>query len=203
MSSRIDIIKEGYSRWLTSQTMAADGTAVLIRSNGLNVVFDTCGPWARQELIDKLGSYGLHCDDIDHLVCSHSHTDHIGNINLFVRCRHIVGDHIYHRDIFELDAFKESTTLDLSCDMQVVATPGHTLDSISLVVKNVDKLGTVVLAGDLFECESDLNNESVWISAGSQDVTKQRDNRQIMLSLSDYIIPGHGSIFSSSNKQTQ
>lgn len=195
MTSRIDIIKDGYSRWLSPHTMAADGTAVLIRANGLTVMFDTCGPWARQQIIDKLASYGLHCDDIDRLVCSHGHTDHIGNINLFVNCGHIVGDHIYRQDIYELTAFKQSSTLKLSNDMQIVLTPGHTLDSTSLVVSNVDKLGTVALVGDLFECEADLLDESIWIGAGSQDQQLQRQNRQRMLSVADYVVPGHGPIF--------
>ena len=197
MSSRIDIIKEGYSRWLTADTMAANGTSVLIRSNQMNVIFDTCGPWDRQHIIDKLGSYGVHCDDINRLVCSHTHTDHIGNINLFTNCEHIIADHVYHKDVFQLNRLKEG--IDLSTDMRVISTPGHTEDSISLVVKNVDKLGTIAITGDLFECESDLKNESIWINAGSQDVHKQRESRQMILNMSEFIIPGHGVGFRSTH----
>ena len=195
MSSRIDVLKEGYSRWLSPDSMAANGTSVLIRSNQMNVVFDTCGPWDRQHLIDKLSSFGVHCEDIHQLVCSHTHTDHIGNINLFTNCQHIIGDHVYREDVYQFDRLKNG--IDLSPDMRVVSTPGHTNDSISLIVKNVDKLGTIAITGDLFECESDLKDDSLWINAGSQDIDKQRENRLMILNISDHIIPGHGIIFRS------
>ncbi|XP_054155213.1 metallo-beta-lactamase domain-containing protein 1-like [Oppia nitens] len=197
MSNRIDVIKEGYSRWLTADTMAANATSVLIRSNDnqMNVVFDTLSPWDRQYMIDKLATFGINCDDINALVCSHTHVDHIGNLNLFTKCQHYVGDHVYREDVYQLTPFQDSHCIQLSRDMQIVATPGHTMDSISLVVHNVDKLGTVGLCGDLFECQNDLTDESIWISAGSQDVAKQRHHRQVMLSMCDHIMPGHGSVF--------
>jgi glyoxylase-like metal-dependent hydrolase (beta-lactamase superfamily II) len=195
MSSRVDIIKEGYSRWLSADTMAANGTSTLIRSNHMTVVFDTLSPWDRQLLTDRLSTFGVTPEDVNALVCSHTHTDHIGNLNLFTNCQHIVGDHVYKEDVFQLNAFQQKQTIDLSPDMQIVSTPGHTKDSISLVVKNVDKLGTIGICGDLFECEADLLDDNIWISAGSEDESLQRQNRRLMAGLCDYIIPGHGPMF--------
>jgi len=106
-----------------------------------------------------------------------------------------VGDHVYRQDLYQLNAFQSNKVIDISKDMQIVSTPGHTLEDISLIVKNVDKLGTVGLCGDLFECESDLTDDEIWKSAGSQSVQKQIESRKMILQICDYILPGHGPIF--------
>ena len=57
--------------------------------------------------------------------------------------------------------------------MKVIATPGHTLDSVSVVVVTGTKeQGTVVIAGDNFEKEEDLEDPELWKSAGSEDEQK-------------------------------
>ena len=60
--------------------------------------------------------------------------------------------------------------LDTDGSVRVIATPGHTLDSISLVVVTGNReQGTVVIAGDNFEKEEDLHDPDLWKSAGSED----------------------------------
>lgn len=51
------------------------------------------------------------------------------------------------------------------------------------------------MAGDLFENENDLNDDNIWISAGSDSEDLQRGNRQKILEIADYIVPGHGPMF--------
>lgn len=67
--------------------------------------------------------------------------------------------------------------------------------AISVVVDNADGLGKVVVAGDLFENESDLKDEQVWLDAGSEDPEMQRRNRERVLQIADWIVPGHGDKF--------
>ena len=69
--------------------------------------------------------------------------------------------------------------------MQVFATPGHTLDSVS--VKVVTKEGVCVVAGDTFEKEEDLEDESVWKEAGSESEELQKKSRENILSFADII----------------
>ena len=76
---------------------------------------------------------------------------------------------------------------------QVFATPGHTLDSVS--VKVVTKEGVCVVAGDTFEKEEDLEDESIWREAGSDNEELQKKSRKNILSLADIIVPGHGPSF--------
>ena len=82
--------------------------------------------------------------------------------------------------------------------MQVFATPGHTLDSVS--VKVVTKEGVCVVAGDTFEKEEDLEDESVWKEAGSESEELQKKSRENILSFADIIVPGHGPSFKNSSK---
>ena len=50
------------------------------------------------------------------------------------------------------------------------------------------------MTGDLFECEADLEDESLWL-ANSENPDIQKTNREKVLRLADYIVPGHGDIF--------
>lgn len=69
----------------------------------------------------------------------------------------------------------------------MVPSPGHTGQDISVRVKGVSA-GTVLVAGDLFECCSD---EESWRDL-SMNIAVQEVSRQEALQTADVIIPGHG-----------
>ena len=48
--------------------------------------------------------------------------------------------------------------------------------------------------GDLFECEEDLTDDNIWKEV-SENSEIQFTQRQKVLKLADYIVPGHGKIF--------
>ena len=75
----------------------------------------------------------------------------------------------------------------------MIPTPGHTLDSVSLQV--LTEQGVVVVAGDTFEKQEDLKDESIWVDAGSQDSSKQTESRKRILAIADFVVPGHGAMF--------
>lgn len=72
----------------------------------------------------------------------------------------------------------------------VVPSPGHTGQDVSVQVTGTCA-GTVLVAGDLFECCSD---EDSWRSL-SMDTALQEKSRQRALETADVIIPGHGPPF--------
>ena len=79
------------------------------------------------------------------------------------------------------------------------ASPGHTLDSVS--VKVVTEDGVVVVAGDTFEKEEDIDDETIWKLAGSEDEQQQMKSRNDILALADFIVPGHGPMFNNKRKK--
>ena len=83
----------------------------------------------------------------------------------------------------------------ISPHIELISTPGHTPDCISVKVTNVVSQGTVVISGDLFEKEGDIQDPSLWMAAGSFDEKVQRNNRLRMATEADCIIPGHGPMF--------
>lgn len=176
----------------------AIASCTLIRDGGKNILVDTLGPWSRDELVAHLLAYNLTPDDIDFVIGTHGHPDHIGNLNLFTstKTRHIVGFSIYQGDNYNITHdWNAGLPYQITPNVTIYPTPGHTLSCITAVVENVTDLGSVAVAGDLFENEEDLTNESVWLSVGSEDPVKQRTNRSLILSKVNYIIPGHGAMF--------
>merc|ERR1719295_1490687 len=176
--------------------MRANGTSTLIKGGKNTLVVDTLSPWDSDTLVTSLKRHDVTCDDVTHLVCTHGHPDHVGNNNLFTSAKmHIMGHAIHHKDVYrELEP--GGLNLDADGAVRVIATPGHTLDSVSLVVVTGTKeQGTVVIAGDNFEKEEDLQDPDLWKSAGSEDEQKQMESRQKVLDLADWVVPGHGKMF--------
>lgn len=57
------------------------------------------------------------------------------------------------------------------------------------------------IIGDLFEREEDIYDSELWEkTAGSENPSQQYNNRQKILALADFIIPGHGPGFQVTEK---
>lgn len=135
-------------------------------------------------------------EDISHLINTHGHSDHIGNNNLFLQAKHIVGQSISFKDQYELYDFKDSYVIEDG--IEVVATKGHTLGCVSLIVRDGicnGNEGVIGIVGDLFERCDDIDDETIWIEAGSEDSKAQRISRSVVADIADYILPGHGAGF--------
>lgn len=221
MSARVDVLLEGYNyddieltKTHKSLVIRAGCNTCLVRSGGSNILFETGGPWQKDALLKRLEALKVHPDDVTHLVCSHGHVDHIGNLNLFANCNNqLVGSTCYNGDLFFSQYFH--TKIDVPADQtkrnkpafyydgdyvidfntRVISTPGHTGDDVTLLVENCDKYGRVSLAGDLFENYKDLYDNEVWMSAGSLFPGAQFFNRDKIYAKSDWIFPGHGPHF--------
>lgn len=58
--------------------------------------------------------------------------------------------------------------------------------------------------GDLFEREEDISNPDLWQHiAGSDEPSLQSQNRNRVLQIADWIIPGHGPKFQVSKKMKE
>ncbi|CAH1406233.1 unnamed protein product [Nezara viridula] len=192
MAYEVLIIHNGYSK-VVEGGMEANCTCTLIKGK-YNVIVDTMTPWDSELILKGLEKYGVQPNDIHFIVSTHGHSDHIGNNNLFLNSTHIVGHSISKKNLYFDDPFSEGNPYYIDGDdLKIIATPGHTQTDVTVMVKTAD--GIVAVAGDLFEKKEDLENEFIWLSAGSECPVLQKYNRRMILQLADYIVPGHGEMF--------
>ncbi|KAH8281221.1 hypothetical protein KR044_011663, partial [Drosophila immigrans] len=195
LQNKVIVLQEGYSYKDNTDTSAirANCSCTLIRCrDGTNIIVDTLTAWDGENLTSLLNSQELQLRDINIVVCTHGHSDHVGCNYLFQQARLlIVGSCVSNRDIY----FKHSGPLDSFGEVLLEETPGHTLSCVSVIVLNSQLGGTVGICGDLFERREDIDDERIWRDAGSENVKQQQEQRYRMSQLCNYIIPGHGPIF--------
>jgi len=113
-----------------------------------------------QSLDSGLHKYGLAPDDIDLVIITHLHSDHVAQAQRFSKARFliqrdeldfarnphpIVADH-YPRDFFEGLNFEVISGDTKICDeVSVLSTPGHTVGGQSVSVKTAQ--GTAIISG--------------------------------------------------------
>lgn len=136
-------------------------TVTLIRTSKL-ILFDTGHFGTRVFLMGRLKQLGVNPDDIDIVVLSHLHWDHVLNAELFPKSTFVV-----HRVVpnilkhppaqdwahCDISGFLSRVRMHLAEDgeelasgVQVIETPGHTLADLSLVVNTGPE--KVVVCGD-------------------------------------------------------
>lgn len=152
--------------------------------------------WDKDVLLKQLKSYHVQPEDVNFLVCTHGHSDHCGNMNLFLNATHFLGSCVSFRHLYYYHDFEKNPYV-LDNNVEVMFTPGHTSTCVSLIVKNTtaENNGTIAIVGDLFEKEDDIFDDSLWIEAGTEMEKMQRQNRLKVAEIADFIIPGHGPKF--------
>lgn len=188
----IAVLFDGYSK-MENGDYYANCSCVLIKGPP-NVIVDTMTAWDGERILKALSKESLTPDDIDYVVCTHGHSDHTGCNYLFQKATHIVGHCISHKDKYSIDCdFKNGDEYTISDKIKVIPTPGHTLQDVSVIVKS--SRGLIAITGDLFERFEDLTDENIWRKAGSDSEELQRVNRQKILRMADFVVPGHGPMF--------
>ena len=196
--NKVSILSVGYSKIdpLDSNCMLANCSCTLIQSHcGKNIIVDTMTAWDSDAIVDALKQHSIAPKDINYVVCTHGHSDHIGSNHLFTNAEyHFVGACISNRNRYPNFDWEQPFQL-VGDEIQVIRTPGHTLSCVSLLVKNVEIFNTVGVCGDLFENKNDVWDSSIWLDAGSESPKLQIENRYKMANICNYIIPGHGEGF--------
>ncbi|XP_040271090.1 metallo-beta-lactamase domain-containing protein 1 [Bufo bufo] len=187
----VHILLEGYCRDVGADRFQADGSVTLIHGP-LTVLVDTAGPWSRDFILDSLRSRRVSPEDVTHVICTHGHSDHAGNLNLFCNAEILVSYDLWRDGSYVSHNFRggEPYFLPGGEGLKVIPTPGHTGSDITLLVPGTT-LGMVAVAGDVFEREGD---EDSWREL-SENPEIQEKSRSTVLRLADVIVPGHGPPF--------
>lgn len=183
-------MRPGYAEWTGPAKQRASGTITLIRGPH-NIIVDTGCPTDKDTITSSLHNAGLEPANIEYVICTHGHSDHISNNNLFPQATFIVSYDVSNGDTYTFHNFaRESFKIDE--EVEVIATPGHTMQDVSVLVKTSE--GLVAVAGDLFERKEDLVDEQLW-KQFSEFPDIQTKSRKKVLAVADYIVPGHGEMF--------
>lgn len=150
-----------------------------------------------QHHVLALTEHNIAPDQIDYVVCTHSHADHIGNNNLFLNAEHIIGTCVHRGEMFFEKDFKNEG-YEICPGVRVIATPGHTSDDVTVLVDTIvfGKPTRFAITGDLFEKEDDISRPSIWEELGTAELrATQSRMRSEIVDLADFIVPGHGAMF--------
>ncbi len=180
------ILIEGYTTADTAETGEEKTcpTITLVRDKGIVMIVDPGILEDQKMLVDKLKEEGLTIDNVNIVCITHSHLDHYRNIGMFPKAKTLEYWGLWDKNTVE--DWKERFTDDI----QIIKTPGHSYDSITLFVKT-DK-GTVAICGDVFWKKNFPKDDDY-----ASDKEKLKEGRKKVLEMADWIIPGHGKMFRS------
>jgi N-acyl homoserine lactone hydrolase len=169
----------------------------LVESEGGRMLFDCGHVGRRAALVSVLANRGLTPADIDCVVLSHSHWDHLQNADLFARVllhpdelRFLSSPGIpsWTKAVLEgLDVQQTGEGDQLMPGVKVVELPGHTPGSIGLVVETSN--GTAVLAGDAVPDAAVLRSRRA--SGHPTDQAKADASVVRVAALAELVYPGH------------
>jgi N-acyl homoserine lactone hydrolase len=165
--------------WFLWDTGISDAVADM--PNGLAPADPKAVTWHRpKKLSAQLEQLGVKPSDIQGMAISHTHPDHIGNVEMFPTTMLYVQKAEYDwPGADKAPRFKTEhpvTTLEGDRDifgdgsLVILSTPGHTPGHQSLLVK-LPKTGEVVLSGDAVHFKSNWENRGVPVNNFSKEQT--------------------------------
>lgn len=166
--------KQGWFLW---DTGIPDAVAAM--PNGLAPADPKAVTWKRPKtLASQLEQIGVKPADIKAMGVSHTHPDHIGNVEMFPQATLYVQKAEYDWPGANNEPrFKPSHPVELLSgdkdvfgdgSVTILSTPGHTPGHQSLLVK-LPKTGAVVLSGDAVHFRSNWENRRVPVNNVSKD----------------------------------
>lgn len=194
----VKILIEGYAKELEEGWVASSTTCLITTENKKIITDPGCN---RKKLLEALNKEGLTTDDIDYVFLSHCHPDHILLAGIFEKAKFITFD---ANLMYDKDLMLKFDKRVLGKDIEIIETPGHVLEHLSLLV-NTPK-GKIAIAGDVIwwvegeEQVFDINQKD-HTQAKGMDVEKLIKSRKKLLEIADYIIPGHGKMFKVENNK--
>jgi N-acyl homoserine lactone hydrolase len=165
--------------WFLWDTGIPDAVAAM--PNGLAPADPKAVTWHRPKtLAAQLDQLGVKPSDIKAMAVSHTHPDHIGNVEMFPTAMLYVQKAEYEwPGADNTPRFKpEHPVTELEGDrdifgdgsLTILSTPGHTPGHQSLLVK-LPHTGPVILTGDAVHFKSNWENRGVPVNNFSKDLT--------------------------------
>ena len=159
----------------------ARSSVTMIISGQHSIIVDSGLRGEEEQILGELAKLGIEPEEVKSIVNTHSHADHCGNNYLFSRAKILKA--------------KEGDVI--APGVWVMATPGHSMDSISVVVENDDvtsQIKTIVISGDALPTFGNFLKKVPPALHVDRDLAIA--SMQRIMALSDIVVPGHDFPFS-------
>lgn len=181
---KLDVLAIGdFKRDDDGKVFDAYSSSVLIRTDDKMIVVDTSTEYMRPAIKTSFKQIGVFPKDVNILILTHSHHDHVGNNNMFQNAKILM-----HRD--EHGNVEGATPVNgdetIAPGVRLVHTPGHTMGSMSVFVDADQKY---VVAGDTIPKYG--NFERMIPPAINVDAELATQSIKAIVKYADVIIPGH------------
>lgn len=189
----------------------------LIENEDSFIIFDTGHYGDRGILLEAFQKHKIPIDKVKYVILSHLHYDHCSNISVFPKATIILSeeelnygkkvlegsiiDNGYPIEILEHLIYKckyltVRDAFELSPNLLIFESPGHTNGSISLYIKNTDPM---VISGDAVINGEDFKLGQTSILCPNSSIQKIKDSYDKIKKIGKIIIPGHGLPFWNTN----
>jgi N-acyl homoserine lactone hydrolase len=163
--------------------LEAHSTSTLIRTEDMNIVVDTSSKQRQADMKTSFKQLMVLPKDVDVVVLTHTHSDHIGNNDMFPKAEFIVHSgekgQINGARIIDED-------MDLTKGIRLVHTPGHTPGSISVFIDSDVKYA---IAGDAIPLKD--NVLKMVPPKVNYDAKLALESLKKITGYADMVIPGH------------
>ena len=193
----VEVIKPGILvRNNLGMILRASSTVTLIVTEEHNIIVDTALPGESAQIVHALSAQGLSVNDIDYVINTHLHGDHIGNNGLFLKAEFIAHAKEFPARLANVTVIEGEFAV---CEnVRIIETPGHSYGSISVVVEVPGKSKTYVVAGDALPIR---DNYLQWVPPGIHfDPNIALASMETIVTLADIVIPGHDAPFEITKK---
>lgn len=210
----IEVLLSGYAFGTDSGTPGFCGV-FLIRDDGRRILVDTAHVGRRLSLQLALQARGLREEDVDIVVMTHAHWDHVQNIDLFPAPILIHADerryvHRPHRNDWATPGWtgaviERSQLVEVGEDykvsphVRILDMPGHSPGSIGVAVETA--AGLAVLAGDAIHTRvAALNGRNPLVFWNERQAN---ESLRRVIELADVVYPGHDRPFRVANGELE
>ena len=189
---QIQIIKPGILvRNNFGMILQASSTVTFISDDNHNIIVDSGLPGEGKKIISELSNLGFGIADIDIVINTHLHGDHIGNNALFSNAKFIAHEKELPARLNNVRVINEN--YQVSENIKIIETPGHTPGSISVVVFSKKESKTYVVCGDALPIK---DNYTEWVPPGINFNPKiALVSMKKIVDIADFVIPGHDKMF--------
>lgn len=185
-----DVRADSQLTW--SQVSLGFVSAYVLGRGSQAAVVDTGVPGSAPQIGEALAGIGLGWGDVDHVVLTHHHPDHVGSLNEVLLEAPSATAYAGEADIASIESSNPLVAVgdgDELLGLQVLNTPGHTPGSISLLDPGIGLL----VAGDALTAAEDGSTVLAPSEQFSDDIELAFDTVRSLAELDiEAVLVGHG-----------